>query len=141
RFGERRTLMFGLFTFMLANVLFAVPNGYVIVLGIIVISLSIYNSPVQSLMSKRVERTEQGELQGAMGALRGISMLIGPGIFTLTFAEFAGPWRGLELLGAPFLLAAAMLALALILAWRVTSRADDVALPLPEAVPAFVVDG
>jgi hypothetical protein len=32
-------------------------------------------------------------LQGALGSVRGISMLIGPSIFTLTFAQFAGPWR------------------------------------------------
>ena len=36
-------------------------------------------------------------------------MLIGPALFTLTFAQFAGPWRSLGLIGAPWLLAAAAL--------------------------------
>jgi MFS transporter, DHA1 family, tetracycline resistance protein len=141
RFGERRTLMIGLVTFMLGNVLFGVNNGYVFLLGIVVICLSIYNAPTQSLMSKHVGPSEQGELQGAMGSLRGISMLIGPGIFTLTFARFAGPWHSLGLLGAAFFLAAAMVAAALVVAWRVTSREDDVVLPLPEPVPMTVVEG
>jgi DHA1 family tetracycline resistance protein-like MFS transporter len=141
RFGERRTLLMGLVTFMLGNVLFGVNNGFVFLLGIVVICLSIYNAPTQSLMSKHVGPSEQGELQGAMGSLRGISMLIGPGIFALTFAQFAGPSRSLGLLGAPFFLAAAMVAAALAVAWRVTSREDDVALPLPEPAPMTVVEG
>jgi hypothetical protein len=61
-------------------------------------------------------------------------MLIGPGIFTLVFAKFAGPWRGFGLIGAPWLLAAVMYFFALIVAWRATSRNDDVVLaaePLP----------
>jgi MFS transporter, DHA1 family, tetracycline resistance protein len=140
RFGERRTLLIGLTTFLLGNALFGIGNGYVFLLGVVVICLSIYNAPMQSLMSKRVGPSEQGELQGAMGSLRGISMLIGPGIFTLTFAQFVGPWRSLEVLGAPFLLAAVMVAAALVLAWRVTSREDDVVLPLPEPAPVTMVE-
>ena len=58
-------------------------------------------------------------------------MLIGPAIFTLTFAQFAGPWRSLGLIGAPWLLAAMLYTVALVIAWRVTSRADDVVLPRP----------
>ena len=90
RFGERRALIFGLITFAIGNALFGVANGYVTFVGIVVICLSIYNSPMQALMSKHVGPSEQGELQGAIGSLRGISMLIGPSIFTLTFAQFAG---------------------------------------------------
>lgn len=141
RFGERRTLLMGLVTFALGNALFGMNNGYVFLLGIVVICLSIYNSPTQALMSKHVGPSEQGELQGALGSLRGISMLIGPAIFTLTFAQLVGPWRSLGFLGAPFVLAAAMVALAFVVALRVTSREDDIALPLPEPVPMTAVEG
>jgi DHA1 family tetracycline resistance protein-like MFS transporter len=92
-------------------------------------------------MSKHVGPSEQGELQGAMGSLRGISMLIGPGIFTLTFARFVGPWHSIGFLGAPFVLAAAMVAAALAVALRATSRENDVVLPVPEPVPLTVVEG
>ena len=67
-------------------------------------------------------------------------MLIGPSLFTLTFAQFAGPWRALGLIGAPWLLAALLYAGALVLAWRVTSRADDVVLPLPETAPPMYAE-
>ncbi len=67
----------------------------------------------QGLMTRRVDASEQGQLQGALSSLRGIAGLIGPGLFTLTFAHFIGPGSGLQLPGAPFLLAAALLASAL----------------------------
>jgi len=91
-------------------------------------------------MTRRVGPAEQGELQGALGSVRGISMLIGPSIFTLTFAQFAGPWRSLGLIGAAWLLAASLYAAALVLAWRVTSRADDVVLPVPEPAPPLYAE-
>lgn len=141
RLGERRTLVVGLITFAAGCALFASNNGIVAVTGMIVLCLSIYNAPTQSLMSKRVGPSEQGELQGAMGSLRGIAMLISPMIFAGVFAQFTGPWRSLNLVGAPFLLAAAMLVVALAVAIRVTTRADDVVLPLPEPAPVTVVEG
>ena len=126
RFGERRTLVMGLVMFAVGNTLFSVPNGYVFLVGVVVLCLSIYNSPVQSLLSKRVGPREQGELQGALSSLRGIAMMIGPGIFTLTFAQFAGPWRELNLLGAPFLLSAALVVVvALILAVRTIPQDNE----------------
>lgn len=130
--GERRTLVFGLATFGAGCALLASSNVPVAIVGIVVLCLSIYNSPLLSLMSKRVGRSEQGELQGAMGSLRGIAMLISPAIFTLTFAQFTGPWRPMHLIGAPFLLAAFMLLVAFGIAIRVTTRADDSVMPLPE---------
>jgi hypothetical protein len=68
-------------------------------------------------------------------------MLVGPGIFSLTFAQFAGPWRSLGLIGAPWLLAALLYTVALFIAWRVTSRADDVVLPAPEPGPTIYAEG
>ncbi len=141
RFGERRTLLIGLTTFTLGNALVGVNNVYTFVAGVVVLCLSIYNSPVQSLMSKHVGATEQGELQGAMGSLRGIAMMIGPVIFAWTFAQVTGPWRALGLFGTPFFLAVAMLVVALAIALRVTSREDDTVLPLPEPQPVTVVEG
>jgi DHA1 family tetracycline resistance protein-like MFS transporter len=103
----------------------------------IIISLPMYQASSQALMTRHVKASEQGELQGALGSVRGLSMLIGPAIFTLTFAKFAGPWRSLGLIGAPWLLAAAMYAVALIVAWRATSHADDLVLPLEPLPPQY----
>ena len=46
---------------------------------------------------------------------------MGPFLFTLTFAYFIGDQAPLKLPGAPFLLAAALLVLALVIAWRTLS--------------------
>jgi DHA1 family tetracycline resistance protein-like MFS transporter len=139
--GERRTLIVGLTTFALGNALIGVHSVAFVVGGTIVLCLSIYNSPLQSLMSKRVGPSEQGELQGAMGSLRGIGMMVGPMLFGWAFAQVSGPLRALAPLGSPFFLATALILVALYITWRVTTREDDAALPLPEAAPMTVAEG
>jgi DHA1 family tetracycline resistance protein-like MFS transporter len=141
KFGERKTLVMGLVIYVIGNVMFGINNGYVFLLAIMVSCLSIYNSPMQSLMTKRVGPQEQGELQGAIGAVRGIAALIGPFLFTLMFYQFAGPWRSMNLLGAPFVVAGIIAAVGLAIAIRVTSREDDVVMPLPDPIPMTVIEG
>ena len=68
----------------------------------------------------RIAPGEQGQLQGANGSITAITGLYGPGIFSFTFAYFITPHRGLELPGAPYLLASLILFGAAALAWRVT---------------------
>ncbi len=140
RLGERRTLLASLAVAVVGLVLLGANNGIVFFIGAIVISLPMYQASSQALMTRRVSAGEQGELQGALGSLRGISMLVGPAIFTLTFAQFAGPWRSFGLIGAPWMLAAALYAISLFIAWRVTSRADDVVLPVPEPAPPIYAE-
>ena len=60
----------------------------------------------------------QGQLQGATGSVHNVSQPLGPFLFTLTFAYFIGTQSPLKLPGAPFLLAAALLTLALFIAAR-----------------------
>ncbi len=48
----------------------------------------------------------------------GIASLLGPGLFTQTFALFIGPGSDWHLPGAPFLLAALLVAFAILVAWR-----------------------
>jgi hypothetical protein len=52
----------------------------------------------------------------------GVSELVGPLLFTLTFAYFIGAQAPLQLPGAPFLLAAAPLVLACVIAACTLSR-------------------
>ncbi len=137
RLGERRTLLLSLTVAVVGLSLMGVNNGYVFLIAAVIISLPMYQASSQALMTRRVKPSEQGELQGALGSVRGFSMLIGPAIFTLTFARFSGPWRSLGLIGAPWLLAAALYCVALFLAWRATSRSDDVVLPIEPVVPQY----
>ena len=114
RFGERRSALFG-FAFGAAG--FAVyalaPVGYLSWLGIPLQAMWGLSSPsIQSLMSRLVSPSEQGQLQGANTSVSSIAQLIGPGIFTLTLAWSVGSTVPIALSGAPFLLAALMLVVA-----------------------------
>ncbi|HEY1869246.1 MAG TPA: TCR/Tet family MFS transporter [Candidatus Cybelea sp.] len=140
RLGERRTLLASLIVAIAGLLLMGTNNGILFLVAAIIISLPMYQASSQALMTRRVGPAEQGELQGALGSVRGISMLIGPSLFAFTFAQFAGPWRSAGLMGAPWLLAALLYGVSLALAWRVTSRADDVVLPLPEPAPPIYAE-
>ena len=60
----------------------------------------------QGMMTRRVSESEQGELQGAIGSLASLAWIIGPGLFTFTFAYFIDPERGWNIPGAPWYSAA-----------------------------------
>ncbi|MGA8535242.1 MAG: TCR/Tet family MFS transporter [Candidatus Tumulicola sp.] len=141
RFGERRVLLASLVLAAAGCALMGTANGVIFLLAIVIICLPMYNATSQALMTRHVGPSEQGELQGALGSIRGISMLLGPGLFTFVFAQFIGPWGAAGIPGAPWYLAALMYAGALVLAWRVTTAKDDVVLPVPESAPISYVDG
>lgn len=140
RLGERRTLLASLIVAIIGLLLLGANNGIVFLVAAVIIALPMYQASSQALMTRRVSAAEQGELQGALGSVRGISMLIGPSLFTLVFALFAGPWKSLGLIGAPWFLAAFFYAVSLAIAWRVTSHADDVVLPIPEPAPPIYAE-
>jgi DHA1 family tetracycline resistance protein-like MFS transporter len=122
RFGERATLVAGLL-FGVAGFAFLglAPTSLAFWLGIPVVSMGGLAGPAaQALMSSRLDASEQGQLQGANSSIMGISNLIGPGLFSQTFAWFIAPEIAFHLPGAPFLLAAAILAMASAIAWRST---------------------
>lgn len=88
--------------------------------------------PMQGLMTRRVNASEQGQLQGALSSIRGVAFMIGPILFTYTFAAFIGPERDWHIPGAPYVMAAFMLALAMAVAWRATTPRSD------EESPSFI---
>jgi DHA1 family tetracycline resistance protein-like MFS transporter len=65
-----------------------------------------------------VEASAQGRLQGANGAVQGVAQMLGPTLFAGSFALAIDNGWGLP--GTPYLLAAALLAAAMALGWRVT---------------------
>ncbi|HEY2137575.1 MAG TPA: TCR/Tet family MFS transporter [Xanthobacteraceae bacterium] len=122
KFGERRTLLIGLSFGALGFAIYGfAPNGLVFCAGIPVMALWGLAAPTASgLMSRRVSASEQGQLQGANSCIQGLANLVGPGIFALVFSYAIGTGRDWNLPGAPFLLAALLLAAAAALAWHVT---------------------
>jgi DHA1 family tetracycline resistance protein-like MFS transporter len=118
RLGERRALLMGLGFGVAGFLIFGIaPTGSWFWLGIPVMSLwGIAGAATQALMTRLVAPDQQGQLQGATGSVQSVSQLLGPFVFTLTFAYFIGAHAPIKLPGAPFLLAAALLALAFAIA-------------------------
>ena len=118
RFGERRALVLGLACGAAGFLIFALaPTGPLCWLGIPVMALwGVSGAAIQSLMTQLVAPDRQGQLQGATTSVQSVSQMVGPFLFTLTFAYFIGGQAPLHLPGAPFLLASALLLLALVIA-------------------------
>ena len=127
RFRERQTLLAGLFFGTAGFAIFGLAGSGVILWGSLPVFalMGLFGPPAQGLMTRRVGPSEQGQLQGANSSLLGITGMIGPGLFTLTFAHFISSGSGRDLPGAPFLLAALLLTTALVLAYRVARPAPD----------------
>jgi DHA1 family tetracycline resistance protein-like MFS transporter len=110
----------------------AAPVGWVFLAGIPVMALWGLGGPsAQSLMSRRVGPSEQGQLQGATSAMQAITGMIGPTLFTQVFAQSIAKGEGLHVPGMAFFVAAAMLAVAGVLAWRVTRPREGAAMISP----------
>ena len=124
-FGERRALLLGLVGGAAGFLIFAIaPTGPLSWLGIPVMSLwGVSGAAIQSFMTKRVAPDQQGQLQGANTSVQSISQLLGPFLFTLTFAYFIGAQAPVHLPGAPFLLASALVVLSLAIAAATLSGA------------------
>jgi DHA1 family tetracycline resistance protein-like MFS transporter len=120
--GDRRLLIGGLLFGAAGFAIYGLATtGSVFWIGIPVMGLwGLAEPAVQSLMTKGMLPSEQGQLQGANSSLMGIAGLFGPLMFTLTFAAFIGKDAPMSLPGAPFLLAGLLLLVATLLAVFVT---------------------
>ncbi len=122
RLGERRALFAGLAFGTAGFFVFATArSGVEFWLGIPLMALWGLASPASlALMSRHVGASEQGMLQGANSSITGVANLIGPSLFTLSFAYAIDAGHGWRAPGAPFLIAMLLLALAGLAAWHAT---------------------
>lgn len=124
-FGDRRTLLLGAAAGGIGFTGYALaPTGYWFWAAMPIAALWAISGPAaQALMTSRVSASEQGRLQGAIGSLNSIAGILGPTLFTQTLAAVAvNEVRG-PLAGATFWLAAGLVSLGGLLAWRITTRA------------------
>ena len=146
RLGERRTLYIGQFFGGLGMVLAGLAKtgaGYLLSIPVMMI-WTIASPAANGMMTRRVSESEQGELQGAISSLRAIAVIIGPGLFTFTFAFFIDKERGWNLPGAPWYLGAALLFFAMVMATRVeqpraTAQTSNTIPPEPTQSASSVV--
>ena len=135
RFGEKMTLYIG--QFFGASGMFVAglaKTGALFVGSIPIISLWNISMPAaQGMMTHRVSEREQGELQGALQSMRSITFILGPWMFLKIFGWSIDPKHALNLPGAPFYVAAALLFAAMLMSTRI--KQDAPAAPSSTSIP------
>ncbi len=133
KIGERQTLFLGVIAGAIGFAIYGIANtGEYFLIGVPIMALWGLEGPaLQGLMSRRVGEDQQGQLQGANGSLQGIAGIIGPALFTTVFAQSIAKDNPSPTPGAPFLLAAGLIALSALVAWRFTRDESDLAAVTP----------
>jgi DHA1 family tetracycline resistance protein-like MFS transporter len=132
RLGERRSLLIGLCcgaTGFAAMGFAATPALFISAVPILALR-GLADPALAALMTRKVPPTEQGALQGASNSLLGIAGMMAPTIYTESYALFATPRLGWSVPGAPFVIAAMLLAFAAVVAAARVAR-----MPIAPAVP------
>ena len=136
RLGERRTLLLGLGCGAIGFVIYGFAEvGWVFLIGIPISALWALAAPsTQALITRQVGADVQGRIQGALMSLVSLAGIVGPALFAGSFGLFIGKHAPMHLPGAPFLIAALLLATAIAIAWRAARS------PAAEPVAPLVAD-
>lgn len=108
RFGEGRVVLIGMgFNLAAFTLLTFARTDWVIWAGIPLSAMGVMVGPATSaLLSRSVDETRQGEVQGISASLNAIAYFVGPIILTNTFATFTSADTPVFWPGAPFAIAA-----------------------------------
>lgn len=120
RLGDRGTVLYGLvLTLASLGLVSVLTNGWVALALTPVAALGAVVMPaLQGIMSRIAPDDAQGELQGVLTSTNALAMIVSPLIMTSTFAAFTAATAPVYLPSAPFLLAMALLGVALALFLR-----------------------
>ncbi len=118
KLGEVRAILLGATSMVLALLGYALftPSGNWVYLWIIVGSVSAFTMPaMQAIMSRVTGPKAQGELQGAIASVMSLTLMSSPFIMTQLFAHYTDRAHDIVYFpGAPFLLAAMLVAVGLV---------------------------
>ena len=122
--GDRKSMLGGILFGAVGFWLFGhAARGIWFWIGIPALSLwGLAGPAAQGLMTGHVLASEQGQLQGAINSLNGLAGLLGPGLFTVIFAQAIGRFSAWHLAGAPFYVSAFLLFCSFLAARAVTAR-------------------
>ncbi|SDZ00276.1 MFS transporter, DHA1 family, tetracycline resistance protein [Lysobacter sp. yr284] len=120
RLGERRTLLLGLACGVVGFVIYGLADhGWLFLLGLPISALWAIATPAtQALLTRQVDADAQGRIQGALMSLIALAGVVGPGLYAGSFGYFIGPHAPVHLPGVPWFIAAGLLALGWLIAWR-----------------------
>jgi DHA1 family tetracycline resistance protein-like MFS transporter len=111
KIGERNALSLGLICGAAGYCMFGLSTtGLLLLCGIPVLNMmSVAWPSAQSIMSREVTASQQGQMQGAIQSLRGLAGIFGPGMFTYIFSKSIGAHAVLHAPGTAFFVAAGLL--------------------------------
>ena len=117
--GERRAAMIGGALAVCAYLCMGLaPFGGVVLLGIVLMSAGAITSPaVQGMVSAGAAADRQGETQGALSSVQGLTAIVSPLVASWVFSTFTGSAAPVLLPGAPFVVSALAYGLAI---WAVS---------------------
>lgn len=117
--GERRAAMIGGVIVASSYLCIALaPFGWVVIIGILVQSMGAITSPaIQGLVSASASADRQGETQGALSSVQGLTAIVSPLVASWVFSTFTSPGAPVFLPGAPFIVSALVYCLAI---WSVS---------------------
>jgi DHA1 family tetracycline resistance protein-like MFS transporter len=126
RLGDRATMVMGLaFGAVGIACMGLAPTGWLFVAAMLPNALWGLAMPtIQSLMTRRVSESEQGQLQGANNSVASIAGIVSPLFFGGVYALSVGGNPTLPFIGSAFLMAAGVLASAAMLGWAVGRGLD-----------------
>ena len=120
RFGERRTLLFGITVSAVAFLAYSlVPAGWMVAVIIPFGALGGLAGPaIQSIVTRTVALDEQGEIQGALTSVTSLGSVLAPLFFTsFLFSTFSAEDASLRFPGMPLLVGAALIAVSGVIAY------------------------
>lgn len=117
RLGERATAMLGMSVHLCSFLIypFMTQTWHVFAFMPISVFSAVAVPALQGLMSNRVAKNAQGELQGAMASLTALATIVSPYIMTRAFNFFTRDDTPIYLPAAPFLLSAVSVCVAFLL--------------------------
>ena len=126
RLGDRATMILGLFGGTLGIALMGwAPTGWLFALAMLPNALWGLAMPtLQSLMTRQVSESEQGQLQGANMSVASIAGVMSPLFFGWIYSLSVGTQAPIAITGLAFYIAAAVLLAAAVIGWLVARRAE-----------------
>jgi DHA1 family tetracycline resistance protein-like MFS transporter len=124
KIGEKKSVYFGYVMAAIGFTGFAFADtSLAMMLWIIPWSLmGIAGPALRAIIANQVPDDQQGELSGAIASMVSLTAIFSPLIMTQTFGYFASKASPVYFPGAPFILAAGMIVVAILVVRRVTSR-------------------
>ena len=131
RVGERGALLLGLGSGCVGFAVYGLATeGWIYLLGVPLFALTGFVQPgLQGLMTRKVAPSEQGQLQGANGAIGGVAGILAPSIFGLSFAWAVRNDDVIHQPGLPVLIAALFLGAGFLIALRFAKSPEPGPLP------------